>query len=138
MASTSKIGFFFYCLFSLVFCLNGHEVLNSFKIVRDKHDTFKNLQCEKSKNCSKERCEKYGANCADDECDRCRCKDGKNTFLAHTGNCTKDEMVIPESGKNQYIIFTHIHVGTTLIRSPMGKKMIGCTLQRAWPETFTR
>lgn len=115
MTRTSKFGFFFYCLYSLVFCHNGHEVLKSFKIVRDKHDTFENLECQKSKNCSKEQCEKYGANCADDECENCRCKDGKSTFLAHTGNCTEDEMVIPESGMNQYNIYKYLqwnHINT--------------------------
>ena len=85
--------------YSLVVYLGGDEVTASFDILRDKHDTFQNRECQKSKNCTKEQCETYGANCADDKCKRCQCKDGKNTFLTHTGNCTADEMVVPESGE---------------------------------------
>ena len=95
-----KIGFDWYCLASLlVVYMSGNEVTASFDILRDKHDTFQNRECQNSKNCTKEQCETYGANCADDKCKRCQCKDGKNTFLTHTGNCTADEMVVPESGE---------------------------------------
>ena len=101
---TAKIGLLFYCLCSVVCCLSGHKVVKTFEIIRDKHDTFRNLECQKSKNCSKEQCEKYGANCADDKCERCQCENEKNTFLVHPGNCTEDKMVIPESGKIQNLI----------------------------------
>jgi hypothetical protein len=42
----------------------------------------------------------------DDKCVRCRCNgNGRNTFLtssgSNTGNCTKDENIIRESGTNK-------------------------------------
>ena len=108
-----KIAFVWYCLASLlVVYISGNEVTASFDILRDKHDTFQNRECQNSKNCTKEQCETYGANCADDECKRCQCRNGRNTFLANTtdtGNCTADEMVVPESGEKETMIMYTVY-----------------------------
>ena len=84
--------------------MSGNTITASFEIQRGKSDTFINLECQKSNNCTDEQCAKYGAKCVDDKCERCRCdKVGRGTFLASnstTGNCTKDENIIRESGKN--------------------------------------
>ena len=108
MAFKLKIGFVWYCL-CLVVCISGNTVTASFEIRRGKSDTFTNLECQKSNNCTDEQCAMYGAECVDDKCERCRCKVGSATFLANstTANCTKDEYIIPESGMND--IFTHTY-----------------------------
>ena len=89
------------CLFYLVFSVVGYKhVTASFKIERGKYDTFKNLLCNQTtKSCTREQCQSYRAECADDQCVRCRCsEDGRNTFV--TGKCAKDDDVMPESGMN--------------------------------------
>ena len=116
MAFAFKTGFVWYCLY-LVVCISGNTVTASFEIRRGKSDTFANLKCQKSNNCTDEQCAMYaGAKCVvsvDAKCERCQCKVGSGTFLAFnsttaTGNCTKDENIIPESGMND--IFTHITI----------------------------
>jgi hypothetical protein len=110
MAFAFKTSFVWYWL-CLVVCISGNTVTASFEIQRGKIDTFTNLECQKPHNCTDEQCEKYGAKCVDDKCERCQCKVGNATFLANTtatGNCTKDENIIPESGMND--IFTHITI----------------------------
>ena len=92
-----------YCLGYLVICLWGYEVNASFEIERGKYDSFRNEQCQTSQPCTSDQCHSYKAECADTKCKRCQCsKDGRNTFVTsdlNTGNCTKDENIIPESGK---------------------------------------
>ena len=94
-----------YCLGYLVIFLSGYEVTASFEIERGKHDTFQNLLCQTSQLCTSDQCQSYKAECVDNKCERCRCgKDGRDTFVtsgSNTGNCTKDENIIPESGKNK-------------------------------------
>jgi hypothetical protein len=112
MAFAFKTGFVWYCLY-LVVCISGNTVTASFEIRRGKSDTFANLECQKSNNCTDEQCAMYaGAKCVGDKCERCQCKVGSATFLANsitaTANCTKDENIIPESGMND--IFTHITI----------------------------
>lgn len=100
MAFTLKIGFVSYCLASLlVVHISRNEVTASFDILRNKYDTFQNRECQNSKNCTEEQCETYRAKCVDEECQRCQCKGGRNTFLEETGHCTADEMIVPESGE---------------------------------------
>ena len=101
MGFTLKVAFTWYCLANLVVYVRGDQETSSFDILRGKRDSFKNLECQNQTNCMNEQCEKYGADCADYKCERCRCKYGRKTFLANTdgtGNCTADEMVVPESG----------------------------------------
>ena len=110
MVFTIKTVFVCYCLTaSLAVYVSGNKATGPFDILRGEHDTFRNRECQEHEQCRKEQCEKYGANCEDVECKRCQCEDGKNTFLAHpadagnyttndAGNCTADEMVVPESG----------------------------------------
>ena len=95
-----------YCLCYLAVCLSGYEVTASFEIERGRYDTFRNLHCQlTSQPCTSDQCQSYKAECVDNKCERCRCnKDGRNTFVtsgSNAGNCTTDENVIPESGKNR-------------------------------------
>ena len=95
-----------YCLCYLAVSLGGYEVTASFEIERGKYDTFRNVNCQlTSQPCTSDQCQSYSAECVDNKCERCRCnKDGRKTFVtsgSNTGNCTTDENVIPESGKNR-------------------------------------
>ena len=82
--------------------MGANAATASFEIQRGKYDTFQNVQCQTSQSCAKHHCKIYSAECVDNKCERCRCKeDGENTFVmsgSNTGNCTKDEDIIPESG----------------------------------------
>ncbi len=103
MALTFKISS--YCLCCILVCLSGYQVTASFEIERGKYDTFRNLQCQTPQPCTSDQCASYRAQCVDNKCERCRCNEyRRNTFVAsgsNTGNCTEDENIIPESGKNE-------------------------------------
>ena len=97
MATIAKLGFLWCSLCSLIIFPSG----NTFDIKRGKVDTFSNLICQKSSNCSREQCENYGATCVNNTCERCQCNEDMGTFIVSgpsTGNCTRDEDIIPESG----------------------------------------
>ena len=109
MALTFNLASFFLCYLAVCHC--GYAVTASFEIQRGKHDTFQNLLCQTSQLCTSDQCQSYRAECVDNKCGRCRCgKDGRDTFVAsgsNTGNCTKDENIIPESGMNS--VFTYMY-----------------------------
>ena len=89
----------YYCLCILIIFPSG----KTFVIKRGKVDTFSNLKCQKSSNCSREQCENYGATCVNNTCERCQCDKDMGTFIVsgpYKGNCTRDEDIIPESGMN--------------------------------------
>ena len=113
MALTFNIGVVWYCQLYFV-AYSANAAATSFEIERGKHDTFRNLNCNASQPCNGNQCESYRAECVDNKCERCRCsKDGRNTFLAsgsNTGNCTKDENIIPNPGRNKYDIFTSLKI----------------------------
>ena len=134
MGFTLKVAFTWFCLANLVVYVRGDQETSSFDVLRGEHDSFQNLECQNQTNCTDEQCEKYGADCEDDKCERCQCKYGRNTFLANTddtGNCTADEMVVPESGmelKNSchaYTGYVHAVVSIFNINTAIYLKYIG-------------
>ena len=101
-----KISFLCYSLFYfLIFYANIAAA--SFEIERGKYDTFRNLLCDQtSQSCTRDQCRSCKAECLDDQCVRCECReDGRNTFVTsgrNTGNCERDEDIIPnQPGKNE-------------------------------------
>ena len=91
----------YYCLCILIVFPAGNTKI--FDIKRGKVDTFSNFKCQKSSNCSHGQCENYGATCVNNTCERCQCNEEMGTFIVSgpsTGNCTRDEDIIPESGMN--------------------------------------
>ena len=92
----------YYCLCILINFTSGNT--ETFDIRRGKVDTFSNLKCQKSSNCFRKQCENYGAICVNHTCERCQCNEDMGTFIVSgpsTGNCTRDEDIIPESGMNK-------------------------------------
>ena len=102
-----------YAVFTLI-CLrlggsNGGED-NGLKIFRDEQDIFTNMKCsdKDKRSCTTDQCKMYGAECvSDDNCEYCRCSEGRNTFMIRDGEeeCKSDEDIVEESGKRHQIMF---------------------------------
>ena len=103
MAINFRKAFIFCCLYINIVCVGGNT--KSFKIRRKERDTFRYQQCLNTNGCMKGLCQFYNAECVQENCTSCRCVEPYRTFIvndssADGGNCTKDENIISESGKN--------------------------------------
>ena len=97
MAFSANVGLVFYVLV----CLIRNTVTVNFRMERGRYDTFVNLECEKSQQCTEKQCMKYAAQCTNEECKRCRCDEEKSTFIysnSTTAFCLKDEDIIAQTG----------------------------------------
>ena len=101
-------------------CCHNSSEATSFEIERGELDTFKNIKCTEQGNCKERQCKIYGAKCVESKyCTRCQCKDGRGTFLSTNGdntyNCTKDEDIIPESGKMNRVISNKLNLHANMV-----------------------
>ncbi len=91
----------FYVICFLWLC-GSDRVPSGFKIYRSERDIFTNLNCTAGEVCTKSQCKMYGAECVNENnCDHCRCWEGRNTFLISDidqGKCKRDEDIEPKSG----------------------------------------
>ncbi|XP_028410867.1 uncharacterized protein LOC114533534 isoform X2 [Dendronephthya gigantea] len=102
------------CLCILIVCPSGITT-TSIIINREKHDKFflqnlTHLESQKSKQSPENLCKSFKAECKNDECESCQCsEEDRNTLLLltpTTGNCTKDQDIIPESVTNEHFLLS--------------------------------
>ena len=94
----------------VLFCIwlcGSNCVECGFSIYRSKLDIFKNLKCTDGA-CSNTTCAMYSAECvSENDCDYCRCLEGRNTFMIsanNQGKCRREEAIEPKSG-NDYTYY---------------------------------
>ncbi|XP_028418443.1 uncharacterized protein LOC114543790 [Dendronephthya gigantea] len=116
-----NILFVWYCLYIVIICASGNTTAQ-IEIKRERYDKFipQNLHLERqtSKQKAENLCKSFKAECENDECKYCQCiEEDRNTLLLvtpTTGNCTKDQDIIPDSIPNGNFFLRNQNYGKCL------------------------